>query len=248
MTGGPRRRRPRRPGPGAAQRGGPGSARRGAAPVDDRASSRAASSLAAASIAAASSAASIDGEAGGGGVAGSQPVRGGCSRQVGHGDRQAGMVARTGDRQEVALDGRPDELVAEPDPSVPLDEEAMLDRLGDAGGELAVEGAVRALRPGDRARRGAIRGRSRRPRPRPPDGRCRERDRRARDGAARAGIPASGWPSGRRRSRRASRSATRSAARVERRAAPRPGAGCRRIARRRATAGWPMPARPRSPR
>ena len=67
------------------------------------------------------------------------------------------MVAPALDRQQVRLDRLRDELVADLEPLIrPLDEEAVVDRLDDAGAEVRVEHAVAASRAGRRARRQAL--------------------------------------------------------------------------------------------
>ena len=67
------------------------------------------------------------------------------------------MVAPALDRQEVVLDRLRDELVADLEAPVrPLDEEAVVDRLHDAGPQVRVEHAVAAARPRRRSRRQAL--------------------------------------------------------------------------------------------
>ena len=105
---------------------------------------------------------------------------------------QGGVVPGQGQREEVALDRGPDELVTEADRGVALDQEAMLDALGETRRQVRVEDAMatpqhvrgawgRAIRldlevGGDRRQAIGI-----------------ERPaRRAREGAARAGTPSTG--------------------------------------------------------
>ena len=80
-----------------------------------------------------------------GGPEGREPVGRGDDRLGGPGDGQRGVVARALVRQEVGGDRAAHELVAERDAVLADgDEEPLLERFGDTGGEIGVQGAFRA--------------------------------------------------------------------------------------------------------
>ena len=60
------------------------------------------------------------------------------------------------DRQQVALDGATDRLVAEGDDPVDLDDEPVVERLGQTGADVGVEDAVAVARPARRPRGRAV--------------------------------------------------------------------------------------------
>ena len=79
--------------------------------------------------------------------------QGGRSRQRG-GDRHA--VTSPGDRQQVALDGSPDGLVAKDDRPFAFGHESVFDRLGQTSSDIRVEDAIAMPRPAGRPRRRPI--------------------------------------------------------------------------------------------
>ena len=162
--------------------------------------------------------------------------------------RQRRVVARPRDRQEVVGDRPADPLVADGDPLLGLDQEAVRDGLLETRQQVRVEDAVTRARAAHRARRRPVRaelvGGG--------QGRQLQRDpgaaRRARSAGRRAGIRPSGSPSGRPRGRRTSRSASCSAAPVGPPGAPPRRAAGHPTVRPRGAAGWPRRARPGCPR
>ena len=66
------------------------------------------------------------------------------------------MMARPGDRQEIAGDRPTDRTVSEGDRFVGLDQEAVVERLGAAGPQVGIEDPRALARPGHRARRGPV--------------------------------------------------------------------------------------------
>ena len=110
-----------------------------------------------------------------GGLGPARRVDGGGERPVRHakpppsagpirpGGRRARRRARRGDAagpgQEVRRGGPPDVLVAEGDAVLLLEEDPLLDRLVEPGGEIRIEARVAAPGPAGGARREAVRGR-----------------------------------------------------------------------------------------
>ena len=78
-------------------------------------------------------------------------------RRTGQGGRKRDAVAGARDGQQVPLDGPADRLVAERDRSIAFDDEAVLDRLGEARSHVRVEHAVAVTGTARRAWCGPIR-------------------------------------------------------------------------------------------
>ena len=80
----------------------------------------------------------------GGSVVGLEPVVGGRRREIAESRGQRGVVPSQRQGEQVALDGRSDELVSEADRIIALDQETVLDALGESRGKVGVEDPVAA--------------------------------------------------------------------------------------------------------